>query len=60
MINNKKTMKDVNVLVEIIYRNYLRDLRNGKISLEPIKSYGKILKKKVLKNNGYTLFNYTK
>lgn len=49
-----------NILIEIIYKNYLRDSRSGKISIEFIKSYGKILNKRgtLVKHDSPALFNY--
>ena len=58
----EKIKNDMNILIEIIYKNYLRDSRSGKISNEFIKSYGKIINKRNVFNNhdNPTLFNYGK
>ena len=60
MLSKEKMKNEKNILIEIIYKNYLRDSRSGKISNEFIKSYGKICKKRNVFNNhdNPTLFNY--
>jgi len=62
MVSKEKIKKDINILIEIIYKNYIRDSRSGKISLEPIKSFGKILNKRgaLVNHDNPTLFNYGK
>lgn len=62
MGNDKKIQLAINKLIEIIYEMYLKDLKSGNIVMEPIKSFGKICKKKDFKN-GYknpTLFKFGK
>lgn len=52
----------VNKFIEIIYEQYLKDLKSGNISNNSLRSYGKICKKRGF-INGYknpTLFKFSK
>ncbi len=63
MIEDKEEIQiTVNKFIEIIYEMYMKDLKAGNIVKEPVKSYGKICKKRGF-INGYknpTIFNIGK
>ena len=52
----------INKMVQIIYEMYIKDLKNGNIKKESIKSFGKICnrRKTLNKYDGPNLFNYGK
>lgn len=62
MSDKEENQITINKIIEVIYKMYLKDLKSGNIVIEPIKSFGKICKKKDFKN-GYknpTLFKFGK
>lgn len=51
--------KEINSILEMIYWLYMKDLKAGNITKDKLISfYGKIIKKKTVKNDEPNLFGY--
>lgn len=62
MIREEEIKRTINEIMEIIYEMYLQDLKIGNAVIEPIRSFGKICKKRNFSGNHEetNLFNYEK